>query len=370
MEPKMSNKATTVLEAHPMNGGDGTYSYTKNSYYQREAANVAQTLIGDVIAMKLDINEFASSSTNAFCIADLGCSVGPNTFVSVENILEAIKHKYRSECMSSQTREFQVFFNDHAGNDFNTLFAKFPPTRNYFAAGVPGSFHGRLFPKSSLHVVHSSYATHWLSKVPEELTDKNSPAWNKGKIHYTTAPEEVVNAYAAQFTKDMAAFLEARAQELVVGGMMILILPAVPTGIPHSRVPNGVMFDFMGSILIDMAKEGVISEAEVDSFNLPVYTTSPKEMGELVERNGRFHIEQMESTSPWLEIKHSNSDYGKTLSMSLRAGMEGVLRSHFGSEITNQLFNRLCDQSGQLTRQLQESCCREGTQLFVALKRI
>ena len=106
-----------------------------------------------------------------------------------------------------------------------------------------------------LHLVSSSYATHWLSKVPEELTDTNSPAWNKGKIHYTTAPEEVVNAYAAQFAKDMAAFLEARAQELVVGGMMILIMQAVPTGVPHYRVPNGVMFDFLGSILIDMAKE-------------------------------------------------------------------------------------------------------------------
>ncbi|KAM5566438.1 loganic acid O-methyltransferase-like [Rosa sericea] len=365
----MSNKATTVLEAHPMNGGDGTYSYTKNSYYQREAANVAQTLIGDVIAMKLDINEITSSSTTAFCIADLGCSVGPNTFVSVENILEAIKHKYQSGCMSSQMPEFQVFFNDHAGNDFNTLFANFPPTRHYFAAGVPGSFHGRLFPKSSLHFVHSSYATHWLSKVPEELTDKNSLAWNKGKIHYTTAPEEVVNAYVAQFAKDMATFLEARAQELVVGGMMMLIMPAVSTGIPHSCVPNGVMFDFMGSILMDMVKEGVISEAEVDSFNLPVYTTSPKEMGELVERNGCFSIERMESTSPWLDSKHSNSNYGKTLSMSLRAGMEGVVKSHFGSEITDQLFNRLCDQSGQLIHQLQESCCREGTQLFVALKR-
>ncbi|KAK7849230.1 putative s-adenosylmethionine-dependent methyltransferase [Quercus suber] len=56
-----------------------------------------------------------------------------------------------------------VFFNDQFSNDFNTLFISLPPNRQYFAAGVPGSFYGRLFPKASLHFIHSSYALQWLS---------------------------------------------------------------------------------------------------------------------------------------------------------------------------------------------------------------
>ena len=87
--------------------------------------------------------------------------------------------------------EFQVFFNDHTSNDFNTLFTSLPPERPYFATGVPGSFHGRLFPNSSLDFVHSSYALQILSKVPKELLNKNSAAWNKGRVHYASAPDEV-----------------------------------------------------------------------------------------------------------------------------------------------------------------------------------
>ncbi|KAI5353489.1 PREDICTED: probable [Prunus dulcis] len=358
-----NNNATSVPEAYPMNGGDGTYSYTKNSSYQRAAANVAKTLIDEAIAEKLDIEDFSSASSNAFRIADLGCSVGPNTFACVQNIMEAVKQKY-----GSQMPDFHVFFNDHAANDFNTLFASLPPERHYFAAGVPGSFHGRLFPEASLHFAHSSYATHWLSKLPEEVTNKNSPAWNKGKIYYTTSPDQVFNAFAAQFRTDMAIFLEARAKELAAGGMMVLIMQTIPDGIHQSRIPTGIMFDFLGSILMEIAKEGLISEEEVDSFNIPVYTTTPNEMAELVERNGSFSIVKMESTSPWLKVGHIVNNTPQKLARELRAGMEGVFKTHFGSDIVNQVFDRLNDKSGQLINQL-ESSHRQGTQLFLALKR-
>ncbi|XP_028117644.1 probable S-adenosylmethionine-dependent methyltransferase At5g38780 [Camellia sinensis] len=117
--------------------------------------------------------------------------------------------------------EFQLFFNDHASNDFNTLFTTLPPDRNYFAAGVPDSFYGRFFPKSSIHLMYSSFALHWLSKVPEELLDNGSLAWNKGKIHYTIASKEIADVYAAQFAKDMDTFFNARADEIIVGGIMI-----------------------------------------------------------------------------------------------------------------------------------------------------
>ncbi|XVF43434.1 hypothetical protein PTKIN_Ptkin02bG0039800 [Pterospermum kingtungense] len=130
----------------------------------------------------------------------------------------------------------------------------------YFAAGVPGSFYGRLFPESSPNLVHSSYALQWLSKVPEEVLDKNSLAWNKGRVYYTNAAEDHVRkAYAAQFAKDMGRFLDARAKELVVGGMMVLIMGSVPDGIPNSQTPPGLMFDLLGSSLMDMAERASAS---------------------------------------------------------------------------------------------------------------
>ena len=111
--------------------------------------------------------------------------------------------------------------------------------------GVPGSFYDRLFPENSLHIVHSSFALHWLSEVPREVLDKDSPAWNKGEIFYTSSSDEVANAYAAQFAKDIR-FLNLRAKEIVKGGMMILIMPAKRHENHRSQMPGGWFYDSLG----------------------------------------------------------------------------------------------------------------------------
>ena len=222
---------------------------------QRAGANAVKAMIDDVIAEKLDVEKIFSSSKRTFRIADLGCSIGPNTFVAMQNITDAVQLKYQSQGFASQMPEFQVFFNDHASNDFNTLFASLPPERPYFAIAVPGSFHGRLLPNFSLDFVYSSYALQCLSKVPEELLNKNSAAWNKGRFHYASAPDEVAQAFTTQFAKDITAFLDFRAKEVVVGGLMVLIMPGIPNGIPHSSSLTGGIFDFLGQCLMGMAKE-------------------------------------------------------------------------------------------------------------------
>ncbi|KAL5539233.1 hypothetical protein UlMin_046233 [Ulmus minor] len=358
-----NNKTTVVPESYPMNGGDGTYSYSKNSNIHNKASSLASSLIEDAIANKFDMNQFSSSLKHTFNIADLGCSVGPNTFIAMEKVLKALQKKYQSQHPNKP--EFHVFFNDHSANDFNTLFSSLPPERYYFAAGVPGSFHGRVFPKSSLHLAYSQYALQWLSKVPEELLDKNSPAWNKGRVHYTYACDEVVNAYAAQFSKDMASFFDARANELVAGGLMLFIIPANPEDIPCSRPPLGMTFDLLGRCLVDMAKEGLISEVEVDSFNLPVYYPYAKEITQVIERNGYFEIEMMELQRPQVVgLRQTPQIFASTL----RSALEVIVSKHFGSQIIDELFNRIPKKAEEFPN-LFESRFREGAQLFLALKR-
>ncbi|XP_031379792.1 loganic acid O-methyltransferase-like [Punica granatum] len=358
----MRNSSVTEPDSHPMNAGDGNYSYHKNSYFQKAATSVTKEKIDEAIATVLDITRFSTEALASFTIADLGCSVGPNTFIVVQNIIEAVRCKY-----GSQVPDFQVFFNDHTANDFNTLFTSFPPEKNYYAAGVPGSFHGRLFPESSLHFVHSSYAIHWLSRVPKELLDEGSPAWNKGRIHYTSAPENVGDAYKSQFAKDMRDFFNARGKEIVSGGLMALIMPGTQDGVPHSQVPSGVNYDLLGFSLMDMAKEGIIRESDVDSFNLPVYAPTPQEMTELVNANGCFGIERMELTAPRSKIKGLID--GQACMMHLRAGMEGIISKHFGSEIIDELFDRFLKKADDEFAERLEASFQNSTQLLVVLKR-
>ncbi|XP_015882888.2 loganic acid O-methyltransferase-like [Ziziphus jujuba] len=337
----MAAEETKVLqEAYPMKGGDGLYSYAKNSTYQRKATGYAKELIKAAIAGKLDKEILLSSKT--FRIADLGCSVGPNTFSAVQNILEAVESKYQYYCqeLNPQIPDFQVFFNDHTSNDFNLLFTSLPNDRGYYAAGVPGSFYGRLFPENSIHFVHSSYAIQWLSGVPKELVNKNSPAWNKGRIHYSSSGDEVVMAYKAQFDKDMEQFLQARAQEIVCGGLMVLIFPGIPNGTHHSQNQPSINFEILGSCLMDLARKGMISEEKVDSFNIPTYNMSPQELEAAVERNGCFSIEGKENLP--LSVQSDSGDQnisGQFVESHLRAVVEGIIKQHFGEKILDVLFD-------------------------------
>lgn len=137
-------------------------------------------------------------------------NVGPNTFACVQTIIEAVKLKFKNQLL-----ELHVFFNDHVANDFNTLFKAFLIDRTYMVARVPGSFHGQLFPKASMNLMHTAFCLHWLSRVPEQVTKVGSCAWNKGRISYVSSSDEVVQAFGAQFESDTDSFFAARSAELV-----------------------------------------------------------------------------------------------------------------------------------------------------------
>lgn len=98
-------------------------------------------------------------------------------------------------------------------------------------------------------------ATHWLSSVPKEVLDKSSKAWNKGKVHYSNASEEVVKAYEEQFGRDMERFLEARAKEIVSGGLLVVGMCGIPLGMPFSNLADSIMYNSMADVLIQMQSQ-------------------------------------------------------------------------------------------------------------------
>ncbi|CAI9777652.1 unnamed protein product [Fraxinus pennsylvanica] len=319
---------------YAMNGGDGYQSYAKNSSFQGGATEAANEIIKEEISKKLD-----STSTDIIRIADFGCSTGPNTFHAMQIIVETIKKKIETQfAVFDKMPEFQVFFNDRASNDFNTLFVSLRSERQYYAAGVPGSFHGRLFPKASLHFAYSSCTLNWLSEVPKEVVDPLSPAWNEGKILYYGDKNEVINAYAAQYAKDFNSFLKARAEELVSGGLMALLIGVEPNPTKNVSSISLPSFELLGSCLMDLAKKGLLDIAKVDSFNLPSYFPYLNELKALIERNQDFSIERMEILSN--PPKRLTTPDAKSFALFMRALIEGLLQNHFGSEIMDELFKR------------------------------
>ncbi|RRT77943.1 hypothetical protein B296_00021061 [Ensete ventricosum] len=173
-----------------------------------------------------------------FAVADLGCSCGTNTLFLMGIIVEHVSKMYAA--LGRDSPEFQVFFSDLPCNDFNVLFQLLPPQlgsssleqclaaaeeqRSYYAAGMPGSFYGRLFPSTSINVFNSTFSLHWLSQVssayhasdllsntfedeelplfgdaleqvPERVTDKRSPAYNRGRVFVHGASADTAAAF-------------------------------------------------------------------------------------------------------------------------------------------------------------------------------
>nr|XP_009790768.1 PREDICTED: salicylate carboxymethyltransferase-like [Nicotiana sylvestris] len=161
-----------VAKVLHMNEGIGEASYAKNSLLQQKVILMTKSIRDEAIAAL-----YRSLSPETICIADLGCSSGPNTFLVISGLIKTIYEECKSNGQK-QSPEFHVFLNDLPGNDFNTIFRSLPAfyedlrkqmgdgfDPNCFVTGVAGSFYTRLFPSQSLHFVHSSYSLHWISQV-------------------------------------------------------------------------------------------------------------------------------------------------------------------------------------------------------------
>ncbi|KAE9458315.1 hypothetical protein C3L33_09800, partial [Rhododendron williamsianum] len=329
-----SNKLERLLS---MKGGKGEASYANNCQAQAQHARSMLHLLEETLdGVQLD----SPPAAVPFVVADLGCSSGTNTIFIVEVIINHMIKRY--EAMGFDPPEFSAFFSDLPSNDFNTLFQLLPPLakdggsmeeclasdghrRSYFAAAVPGSFYGRLFPVGSVDVFYSAFSLHWCSQVPDAVLDKRSTAYNKGKIFIHGANESTANAYRVQFQSDLARFIRSRSLEMKGGGSMFL---------------------------------GLITSEKRDDFNIPVYAPSLQEFKEVVEADGSFAINKLElfrGGSPLVvSCPDDAAEVGRALANSCRAVSGVLVDAHIGDRLSEELFSRVASRATSHAKELLE----------------
>ncbi|KAK9165470.1 hypothetical protein Scep_000661 [Stephania cephalantha] len=363
-----------VQQVLHMNGGEGETSYAFNSSLQRAVIGMVKPIIEKTI-LDMCCTVFPPE---CLCIADLGCSSGPNTLLVVSQILDTTTKACRS--LNRLSPGFQVFLNDLPGNDFNTIFKSLPDfynklkkqnnggesRPNCFITGTPGSFYDRLFPDKSIHFIHSSYSLHFLSQVPRGLgTEDNGPALNNGNIYLSrTSPPSACMAYKEQFVKDFSLFLNLRSKEMIPGGRAVLTFMGRRTD-DSSLDENCTPWTMLALALNDMVSEGLIEEAKVGSFNLPYYAACTQEVRDIIEGEGSFNLDRLDTFEvSWDANVVSNFDNNKIKSMisskmdkqsraisisnAIRSVAEAMVSSHFGHGIIDDVFNRFKDRVVQL----------------------
>ncbi|KAF3647603.1 putative S-adenosylmethionine-dependent methyltransferase-like [Capsicum annuum] len=120
-------------------------------------------------------------------------------------------------------------------------------------------------------------------------------------------------------------------------GMMVIISPQ----------SSECLVKFFGSSLMDLVSEGYLDESLVDSFNVPTYFPSPKDMTKVVEKNNCFSIERIELTYPKSRLVEEAD--AKKLMINLRVVLEVLFVNHFGSEIAEEAFTRTILKSDEIS---------------------
>lgn len=90
--------------------------------------------------------------------------------------------------------------------------------------------------------------------------------------------------------------------------------------------------------------QGIIEEEKIDSFNIPFYATSPREVKFEVEKEGSFIIDLLEVSEINCNACYDgfidDSEAFDNLAKCIRSVTEPMLVRHFGESIMDEVFER------------------------------
>ncbi|XP_076893646.1 putative methyltransferase TCM_000331 [Bidens hawaiensis] len=333
----------TLEDILHMNSGSGDSSYANNSIFTNIVMQKTAPFLKRTIKGMANQDIFFD---HCFMVADLGCSSGINTLLVAHDIINTV-HELCQE-NKRKTPLFQVCLNDLFENDFNNLFKLLPAFYKThrkdkcekigpcFVSAVPGTFYGRLFPDKSLHLIHSSYSAHWLSQVPEGLEN------NMLNMYIAkTSPLDVLQAYGKQFNTDFTKFLRLRYEEMAQGGRMVLTFHS-RSSLDPTKDECSTFWELLTMSLLEMLKEGLVRESDINSFNLPFYFPHEDELRNIIEADGSFALDDMDIFEVnWDQHDTDCSNRVKKTTKLIRAVTEPLFTSHFGNSIIDELFKEV-----------------------------
>ncbi|KAL0368052.1 UNVERIFIED_CONTAM: Salicylate carboxymethyltransferase [Sesamum calycinum] len=307
-----------------MNGGVGEASYANNSLVQEKVISMTKPIIEAAVTelMMCSSSSMAPRPAKSFCMAELGCSSGPNTLIVGMEFVKIVSRLCRKHG-HDQLPEFQIQLNDLPGNDFNSIFKSFAP-----------SFHAQL-----LQELGSSAPHCFLSGVP-------------GSFYGTFCSK--ISAFCSFFLQphvalqDFSSFLRCRSEEVVGGGKMVLTLLGRKSESASSK-ECCYIWELLALSLKQLLSQGLIEEEKLGSFNIPQYTPSLSEVKTEVEKEGSFTINHLEvSEIAWAacggggfyspEYSGKGIDDGYNVAKCMRSVAEPLLVEHFGELVIDQLF--------------------------------
>ncbi|KAL0434308.1 UNVERIFIED_CONTAM: Salicylate carboxymethyltransferase [Sesamum latifolium] len=310
-----------------MNGGIGEASYANNSLVQGKVISMTKPIIDAAITELIMCSSSSMArAAKSLCMAELGCSSGPNTLIVATEFVKLVSQLCRKHG-HDQLPEFQIQLNDLPENDFNSIFKSFAP-----------SFHAQLLQEVGSSAPHCFFIRgSWLllwqafcSKITAFFHSSYSLMW------------------LSKFQRDFSTFLRCRSEEVIGGGKMVLTLLGRRSESASSK-ECCYIWELLALSLKEMVSQGLIEEEKLGSFNIPQYKPSLSEVKIEVEKEGSFTINRLQvSEIAWAacgdggfcspEYSKNGVDDGYNVAKCMRSVAEPLLVEHFGELVIDQLF--------------------------------
>jgi hypothetical protein len=277
-------------------------------------------------------------------IVDYGSSEGRNSMAPIRAAIESVRGR------TGAATPISVIHTDLPGNDFSTLFhtlidsedSYLKDSAEIYPSAIGRSYFEQILPANSVDIAWNSWTLQWMSENPVEDPDF---------LYGAFSPHEWVReAVAQQLEKDWRAFLRLRAIELAPGGRMLCLF--------GSRGDTTLGWEWIAgalwSVILEMWREGLISEAEKLRINLPLGPRGVDAIRQPFDREGVFsglrllHAEVMQSPDPyWPEFQKTQNaaQLGENWKNFMKAVFAPVIRtqldpSSHASGRVDEIFER------------------------------
>ncbi len=258
-------------------------------------------------------------------LADYGASTGHNSLLPIGAAIEVLGRRIRRD------QAVLVTHTDVAENDFTALFrtlADDPDSylrrdTTAFAAAIGRSFYCQILPSDSVTLAWSSWAVHWLSRVPVPIADHLIPA--------LSCDAGVRASCERQAATDWHEFIAFRGRELVPEGRLVVLTMGRDESGEFGMRP---LIDAAYATLRDLAAAGLVTDDEVASMSIPIVGRNEKDIVAPFAPKGRFeglsveHIEVSDAEDRFWQQFQADRDaraFGASWAAFMRAAVFGCL---------------------------------------------
>lgn len=218
-------------------------------------------------------------------IADYGAANGLNSLLSIDAAIAVLRKRTRPE------HSVLVAHTDRPDNDFTELFNTLendPDTylkkdKSIFVSAIGRSFYSQILPSDSVHLAWSSWAIHWLTRVPCGIDDHI-------QVNFCSDPT-VRAAFARQAAHDWHEFVAFRGRELSPGGRLVVMTMAVGDDDDFGFRP---LLSAMLDALDELGDDGLLTADEVARMCIPTVARRAADFVAPFAPSGRFERLEIE----------------------------------------------------------------------------